>query len=66
MLFAECIESERKEDFSGDQQYTFYKIATERGWVDIRWVSNGFYSISVDFLRLGNKSDFRSLYNHER
>lgn len=55
ILVAEEVEGESPADFEAYESYTwtFYKFATLKGYVDLRWLgqSNGYYSEGVSFMK---------------
>lgn len=54
LLMAEVV-SEYSSCSEGEQCWTFYKFATIKGYVTLRWYgsSNGYYSIAVTFKEFG-------------
>lgn len=67
VLMAECITSEENpkgidKEYQQSFTWTFYKLATIRGYVTIRWYgeSNGYYSERVDW---GNLENNRIIYD---
>ena len=59
VLLAEEVVGENPEGwtegkYAESYTWTFYKLATRKGYVDIRWLgeSNGYYSESVNFAKI--------------
>jgi hypothetical protein len=54
LLISEQVDGVTPESLGGEcEEWTFYKFATRKGYVDVRWYgdSNGYYSTSVDLIK---------------
>lgn len=65
LLVAEIATADADADVSESGTWTFYRFATVKGWVVVRWlgVSNGYYSESVSYRISDTDGKFpRSVY----
>ncbi|PEI32404.1 hypothetical protein CN644_24150 [Bacillus wiedmannii] len=59
ITMAEEVTQDGEENDWGTSTWTFYKLATIKGYVTLRWLgeSNGYYSESVDFVKVTDEEE---------
>ena len=62
-LAEEASNSGLNEEYRDSETWTYYKLATVKCYVTIRWYgsSNGYYSESVDFIKANDERDVREV-----
>ena len=70
MLQSESVtdnKDKRGRDFSESFTWTFYKFATIRGYVTLRWLgeSNGYYSEDVSIFKTEDSEELRKIRNEK-